>query len=279
MKKVSLPFETNKTSGINFKKMDLKKGIKLSLNSKDEQTGKRDCTIVFPTLKYPEYWDENNQKYVKITSLSQLESAKQNNEKLIYGGTILIPKGCKTHYVLMDAINTLWEYNKLTSKANCPLFDGDEKAEEMEENEKNGSMYEGNMYFRIASMETSKTEYKRMFKLYNKTDKTGKWIPESNEECYGKFVIPQVTLKYYKSGSNTGLKFYFNGLQILDQNETYAISSLDGFEFEEEDEIENEEKENNIEKAVENIEPADIPDTQDYTPNNIPIEDDDALPF
>lgn len=198
----------------------IKRGYEVKLATKGA------TTIVFPTVVLPQYFDSDNNKYVSIQSKEELQELKAKGISVEYGGLLLIKKGTKDAKLVTDAVDKVWKDFKLKDqrKANYPIEDGDEKADKMEADQKNGDMYRG-----MIVIKTGTQNKKREFQSFNKY---GKYKPSSNDEVNGYYVHLGLYIGYYyKSTSVLGVKAYLNAIQYLDKNPDINIATDYSTEF------------------------------------------------
>ena len=216
--------------------------------------GKTSISIEFPNIKFPQYRDEDSQSFVKIENDLEFSQAIDRGEKLTYGGRLLIKKDSKEGKEIKETFDKLWKYYKLEKVAKprfgkYPLEDGEEKADELEAEDKNGDKYRGHWILKISSKYDAKKK-KRRFKSFDKYNKHNScYIPDSDDDINGFFVRVGLNLDFYDYGANIGLVAYMNAIQFLDQNPNleFGTNYADEFEFEEQSE---EEKEDNLSKAL-----------------------------
>lgn len=265
----------NASKHLKLSKVVKVKGVEVKLASKGN------VSITFPCIAYPQYWDEAKQKFVTIENDLEMKQAIDRKEKLSYGGQILIKKDTEQSQKIKDVVDKLWAYYKLdkikgsTRLAKYPLEDGDQKADDLEADEKNGDIYRGMWILKISSNYDDKKGKKR-FKAFNKFDRSGNWMPSSNDEIQGYYVNLGLTFDFYDFGSNIGLKAYMNAIQFTDENPDLQFGTnyadADEFEFEEATE---EEKEDALNKAIGE-------DSEDELPggtNTPDVATDDDSPF
>ena len=186
-------------------------GIEFKNKSKDV------ISMIFPKIAYPQYYDNDDYKYVDIKNETEFKQALERNEYLSYGGLLLIPKKSKEASELKKAIDTLWNHYDLENnkKANdCPLRDGDDIADELESKDKNGDYYKGHYVLKIVS-KYDKDKGKKRFQCFNKYRA---FMPQSNDEVNGYFVRVGLFINYYKNGKNIGVSAYMNAVQFMDEN-------------------------------------------------------------
>jgi hypothetical protein len=223
------------------------KSIKRIKGIEVKTLGKESVSMLFPNIAFPQYFDETKKKFVNIKNDMELKQAKERGEKLSYGGLLLIPKDSKDGNKIKDTIDYLWDYYQLEQRKNAkpyPLEDGDEKAQELEEDEKNGDMYKGNWILKIDSKWDSKKE-KIRFQCFNKF---GKYFPKSNDEIQGYFVRLGLFIDFYDYAGSVGVKAYMNAIQFMDENPDVQFKT--DYENEFDFETAEEEKEDAFEKAV-----------------------------
>jgi hypothetical protein len=226
----------------------LTKNIKRIKGIEVKTLGKESITMLFPNIAFPQYFDESKKKFVNIKNEMELKQAKERGEKLSYGGLLLIPKDSPESEKIKGTIDQLWEYYQLDNRKNAkpyPLEDGDEKAQELEEDEKNGDMYKGYWLLKVDSKWDAKKD-KIRFQCFNKF---GKFFPKNNDEIQGYFVRLGLFIDFYDYAGSVGVKVYLNAIQFMDANPNaqFKTDYENEFDFEEQTE---EEKEDAFEKAV-----------------------------
>lgn len=233
-------------------KKEKNEGVKVKLSN---------VILTFPNLATSQYYDNEKDIYIKLSNDTEEEKSKYPSTE--YGGQLIIEKGSKNHKLIKSAVDSIWKQRNLEkqNRAIYPLKDGDEKADFLEKEEKNGEQYKGMILFKAhTKFKPKKIFTKVKGKLWNGS------IPSDDDAINGFFINVIVEAKYYKKGSNIGVTIYLNGIQLLEQNPDFDFSNdcESEFDFEEsEPEISNDNNEgfefNDNTKKIDDNDDDDLP--------------------
>jgi len=169
------------------------------------------------------------QKYVTGRVILQYCNFKKpysfnENDDPKYSATILLKKDEDKEEIenLKKIISMLWKEGKLSNKSMNPLKDGDEKAKEMEMEEKDGSFYKDYYIF--------KSNSKFPIKVVD-----GKKLAYVDEDstCQGRYCRLNLEFYAYKAGINSGVTSYLKAVQILHPSGLeFNSSGVDDFDEE-----------------------------------------------
>lgn len=215
-----------------------------------KNTSKNVITMRFPKIRYPNYWKDGI--CVDIKNDTEFEQAKEREERLIYGGELIIPKGSKEAKELIEAVDKIWKIYDLDNVAKKRrkinpyiIEDGDEKADGLEKREKNGDIYRGHIVLKIGT----NYDYKKNKIRFQCFDKFDKYMPKTNNEVDGYYVRVGLYIDYYNYSGSEGVRAYMNAVQFLEENPDVKFQKDYSNEFEFEQKTE-EEKQDAFEKAV-----------------------------
>lgn len=197
-----------------------KRGHEIKLAGKDV------TTIVYPNIVLPQYFDNSTNKYNQVEDEAEANMLRAKNITVEYGGLLLIKKGTKEAKLVKETVDKVWNDFNLDKnrKANYPIEDGDEKADKLESQQKNGDMYRGHILIK-----TGTQNKKKKFQSFNKY---GVYSPKTDDEINGFFCRLGLYIGYYESSSSVlGVKAYLNAIQYMDKNPDVNIATDYSNEF------------------------------------------------
>lgn len=242
-----------------------------------KNTSKNVITMRFPKIRYPNYWKKDG-TCVDIKNDTEFEQAKEREERLLYGGELLIPKDSKEAKELIEAVDKMWKIYDLDNVAKKRrkinpyiIEDGDEKADGLEKREKNGDIYRGHIVVKIGT----NYDYKKNKIRFQCFNKYGAYMPKTNDEVDGYYVRVGLYIDYYNYSGSEGVRAYMNAVQFMDENPDAKFQKDYSNEFEFEEQTE-EQKQDAFEKAV-GIEDDELPLDAGVTVNNSESDDEEDV--
>ena len=183
------------------------KGVNFVLNS-DE----RYHTLNFPVLLGGQWYDNKNNKYVEV-SKEDYKAESKINDSVEHCTEIVISKDSPQVKEMRSLLSKMAKEYKLPKNAIFPVTDGDEKAKELEESDKNGDNYVGTLIL--------KAKTKKEVSFFNKAVEP--YTPESDDELKGMYCNAVLMFKPYKVGVTTGIKCYLSKVQLLEKNPNFEF--------------------------------------------------------